>query len=66
MSDEFFSPPKDAADVKLKDLSSFPVKSLRGWFDRHAMLMCGELMNLAKQYNLMRFREICLQDSFDP
>jgi hypothetical protein len=66
MSGELFIPPKDPADVKLKDLSSFPVKSPRGQFSRHAMLMCGELMNLAKQHNLMRFREICLPDSFDP
>jgi hypothetical protein len=29
------------------------------------MLVFGDLINLAKPENLMRFREICLQGSFD-
>jgi hypothetical protein len=64
MSDDFFITPKDAADVRQKALDSFPVQPLRDQFSAHEMSVCGELMTFAKQYNLIRFCEICLQHSF--
>jgi hypothetical protein len=64
MAESLFMAAQDDAYVELKDLYSFPVHLLLDQFRERAMSVCGELMSLAKQHNLMRFREICLQHSF--
>jgi hypothetical protein len=64
MADDLFIAPTDETYAKLKTLYSFPVENLRQQFSTHAMSVCGELMTLAKQHNLIRFREVCLPHSF--